>query len=86
MPRQPRIQYRQNDPAKLALAARLRRGTILSTREIAAAISLGIVKCATTALNRWMRHHPPASGTPSIIRQEQREERIPAPWKPNLKV
>jgi len=48
----------KNDPAKLAIGARLRRETILSTKEIAARLQLGTSKSATTALHRWMRSNP----------------------------
>ena len=49
---------RKNDPAKLALAARLRKETTLTTKEIAARLSLGTPKSATTTLHRWMRNNP----------------------------
>jgi REP element-mobilizing transposase RayT len=48
----------KNDPAKLAIGARLRRETTLTTKEIAARLQLGTSKSATTALHRWMRNHP----------------------------
>jgi hypothetical protein len=56
----------KNDPAKLALAARLRRETTLTTKQIAARLSLGTSKSATTALHRWMRNNPPATNRTSF--------------------
>jgi hypothetical protein len=52
---------RKSDPAKLALAARLRRETTLTTKQIAARLWLGTPKSATTVLHRWMRKNPPIS-------------------------
>src|SRR3569623_152835 len=49
---------RKGRPAKLALAARLRRQTMLRTKEIAARLTLRTTKSATTALHRWMRNNP----------------------------
>jgi hypothetical protein len=49
---------RKNDPSKLVLAARLRKETTLTTKEIAARLSLGTPKSATTTLHRWMRSNP----------------------------
>jgi hypothetical protein len=51
---------RKNDPAKLALATRLRRESTLTTKEIAARLWLGTPKSATTTLHRWMRSNPQA--------------------------
>ena len=48
----------KNDPAKLAIAARLRRETTLTTKDIAVRLQLGTSKSATTALHRWMRNNP----------------------------
>jgi putative transposase len=56
----------KNDPAKLALAARLRRETTLTTKQIAARLCLGTSKSATTALHRWMRNNPPAANRTSF--------------------
>jgi putative transposase len=49
----------KGDPAKLALAASLRRETTLTIKQIAERLSLGTPKSATTALHRWMRNNPP---------------------------
>ena len=46
---------RKSDPAKLALAARLRNETTLSIREIAARLELGKPKGAKSNLHKWMR-------------------------------
>jgi len=46
---------RKSDPAKLALAARLRRETTLSRKAIAALAHLGSSKSANTRLHEWMR-------------------------------
>ena len=51
---------RKNDPVKLALAARLRRETTWTTKQIATRLSLGTPRSATTALHRWMRNNPQA--------------------------
>jgi hypothetical protein len=59
---------RKSDPAKLALAARLRRETTLTLRAIAARVHLGTSKSANARLHEWMRmpakkieHKKPAS-------------------------
>jgi hypothetical protein len=49
----------KGDPAKLALAARLRRETTLSIKDIAARAHLGTSKSANARLHRWMKHSPP---------------------------
>ena len=54
---------RKNDPAKLALAARLRRETTLTLKSIAARAGLGSSKSANVKLHVWMRANPP-SATP----------------------
>jgi REP element-mobilizing transposase RayT len=46
---------RKSDPAKLALAARLRRETTLSLKAIAALAHLGTSKSANARLHEWMR-------------------------------
>lgn len=45
---------RKSDPAKLAVAARLRRETTLSIKAIAARVHLGTSKSANARLHRWM--------------------------------
>lgn len=45
----------KNDPHKLALAARLRKETTLSLKQIAAPVALGTSKSANATLHRWMR-------------------------------
>ena len=49
---------RKNDPAKLALAARLRRETTLPLKWITARVRLGTSKSANAKLHRWLRSHP----------------------------
>ena len=49
----------KGDPAKLALAARLRRETTLSIKDIAARTHLGTSKSANARLHRWMKQPPP---------------------------
>ncbi len=61
--------HRKGDPAKLALAARLRNETTLSLKEIAARLHLGKSKGAKTNLLKWMHGHTPedsAQGTLGI--------------------
>ena len=52
---------RKSDPLKLAIAARLRRGTTLTLKAIAARVQLGTSKGANTNPHKWMRARPPAS-------------------------
>lgn len=49
------VSRRKNDPAKLEIAARLRRQTTLSLKEIAARVHLGTSKTANTKLHKHMR-------------------------------
>jgi putative transposase len=53
----------KSDPAKLALAARLRRETTLPLKSIAALAHLGTSKSANARLHQWMKNapSPPAS-------------------------
>ena len=46
---------RKSDPAKLAMAARLRRETTLTLPRVAERLSLGSWKSATVKLRRWQR-------------------------------
>ncbi len=50
---------RKSDPAKLVIAARLRKETRLSIKDIAARVQLGTSKGANSNLHRWMRAHTP---------------------------
>jgi hypothetical protein len=52
---------RKSDPEKLALAARLRKETTLSLKQIAARVSLGTSKSANASLHRWMQSNPPVA-------------------------
>ena len=56
---------RKSDPDKLALAARLRRETMLSVKQIARRVGLGTSKGANTNLHRWMQG-PGRTETPTI--------------------
>lgn len=53
---------RKNDPAKLALAGRLRPETILTIKNIAARVHLGSSQSANARLPIWMRRHGTAPG------------------------
>ena len=46
---------RKSDPAKMALAARLRQETTLTIKAIAARLHLGTSKSANARLHGWMR-------------------------------
>ncbi len=50
---------RKGDPGKLDLAARLRRETTLSIKEIAARVHLGTSKSANARLDQWMTRSAP---------------------------
>jgi hypothetical protein len=45
----------KGDPAKLAIAERLRKETTLSIKDIAARVQLGSSKSANARLPRWLR-------------------------------
>ena len=49
------VACRKGDPAKLAIAARLRKETTLSIKAIASLVHLGASKGANTNLPKWMR-------------------------------
>ena len=46
---------RKSDPAKLGIAARLRKETTLSIKAIAGLVHLGTSKAANTNLHKWMQ-------------------------------
>ena len=46
---------RKNDPEKLSIAARLKRETTLTLKQIVSRTSLGTSKGANMTLHRWMR-------------------------------
>ena len=50
---------RKGDPAKLAIAARLRKETTLSLKAIASLVHLGASKEAKSNLHKWMRARAP---------------------------
>jgi hypothetical protein len=54
---------RKNDPGKLGMAARLRRETTLSLKEIARRVVLGSSKSANATLHKWMSRKGGAWGS-----------------------
>ncbi|HEY5910195.1 MAG TPA: transposase [Verrucomicrobiae bacterium] len=56
----------KSDPLKLALAARLRRETTLSIKQIAERLSLGKPKGAKSNLHKWMNHKPEEASQPKL--------------------
>jgi hypothetical protein len=52
------LRERKNAPGKLAMAARLRRETILPVKWIAARVGLGTSKGANRNLHQWMKENP----------------------------
>jgi putative transposase len=56
---------RKGDPAKLALATRLRRETTLPLKDIAARLNLGTSKSANARLHKWM-NQPAATHSAQI--------------------
>ncbi len=54
---------RKSDPAKLAIAARLRTETTLSIKEIAARVHLGTSRSANARLHQWMAQATPHDPT-----------------------
>jgi hypothetical protein len=58
------IHRAKSDSLKLALAARLRRETTLSIKEIAARLNLGKPKGAKSNLHKYMSRHPNNSSPP----------------------
>lgn len=54
---------RKSDPAKLAIATRLRRETTLPIREIAARVQLGSSKSANARLHEWVRQSRPLANS-----------------------
>ncbi len=59
------VSRRKSDPAKLAMAARLRRETTLSLKAIAARVHLGSFKSANARLHQWMKAEPPPDSIPN---------------------
>lgn len=55
------LRHCKSDPAKLAIAARLRRGTTLSVKTIAARMHLGTSKSANARLHGWLRQSAPTA-------------------------
>ena len=56
----------KNDPDKLEMAARLRRETTLSVKDIAARVHLGTSKGANANLHRHMRRGSPPGANPAL--------------------
>jgi hypothetical protein len=61
----------KNDPAKLTLAARLRRETTLTIKEIAARVKLGASKSAKARLHAWKKN--PAREKKAVQAHRQNE-------------
>ena len=57
---------RKSDPLKLRIAARLRRQTTLSIKQIAERLHLGTTRSASVRLRAAMRHPTPAPGSGTI--------------------
>jgi hypothetical protein len=59
---------RKSDPDKLAIAARLRKQTMLPIKSIAARVHLGTSKSANARLHAWMRSQAAAvfSDSPQV--------------------
>ena len=64
---------RKNDPAKLAIAGRLRKETTLTIKSIAARVHLGSSKSANARLHGWMRSHVEATGGKIAVRKYENE-------------
>ncbi len=53
---------RKNDPEKLAIAARLKKETTLTLRQVVSRVHLGSSKSANAKLHQWMREHTDGRG------------------------
>jgi REP element-mobilizing transposase RayT len=60
------IRRPKSDPLKLALAARLRRETTLSIKQIAGRLNLGKPKGAKSNLHKWMKGPPDDASQPKL--------------------
>ncbi len=60
------IRRPKSDPLKLALAARLRRETTLSIKQIAGRLNLGKPKGAKSNLHKWMKGPPDDALQPKL--------------------
>ena len=60
------IRRPKSDPMKLALAARLRRETTLSIKQIAGRLNLGKPKGAKSNLHKWMNGPPDDGSQPKL--------------------
>jgi hypothetical protein len=56
----------KSDPMKLAVAARLRRETTLSIKQIAGRLSLGKPKGAKSNLHKWLKGPPDDGSQPKL--------------------
>jgi hypothetical protein len=61
---------RKNAPEKLAIAARLRKETTLTVKDIAARVSLGTSKSAKAKLHRFMENNRIIEPTPTLPNNE----------------
>ena len=64
---------RKNDAEKLAIAARLRRETTLSIKDIAALVHLGTSKGANANLHRHLRENPPSGPKPKAAARQAKD-------------
>ncbi len=61
------VTRRKSDPARLAMAARLRIETTLSIKAIAARVHLGTSKSANARLHQWMSQSAPSASAQSQL-------------------
>ena len=67
------LSQRKKAPGKLAMAARLRRETILPLKWIAARVQLGTPKSANGKLHAWMKAQAQPVAESSIVSAESKE-------------
>jgi len=73
---------RKSDPAKLALAARLRQETTLTIKALAARVHLGTSKSANARLHNWMGRprRPHQTKLDSLYENQQTQEHRTRLW------
>ena len=65
------VRRRKSDPGKLAIAARLKRETILPLKTIAAMVQLGTSKSANARVRTWMATNTPKNDNDQKMNQAQ---------------
>ncbi|HTV40144.1 MAG TPA: hypothetical protein VMF08_06200 [Candidatus Sulfotelmatobacter sp.] len=65
---------RKSDPAKLTIAARLRKETTLSLKNIAEQVHLGASKSANARLHKWMKGENSMPPYRSIRQNEEEKD------------